>query len=192
MNKINKTDLSTIAFCAKSAAANYSHYFDNKAVIYRKLINSFCDGIEKDCFIAIDTSQQPEQGDLTLLEFGTDSERLCVFNGENDTFGKMIAYSAANDLSKFFTLQTITTDEPQTINEDPANPKQPPTPPTHLTEITPNDINRFSEALNALLNSGLLKPDLCNDLYQLRSSLDTFESLLSVQDESQSNKGARQ
>lgn len=192
MNNTNNKIDPSIAFCAKSVAANYTHYFDNKAVIYRKLINSFCDGIEKDCYIAIDISQQPEQGDFTLLEFDTDSERLITFNGESDAFGKVIAYSAVNDLSEFFKLQTITTDKLRTFSTDTANPKQSSTPPAHLTEITPDDINRFSEALKALLDSGLFNTGLYKDLYQLRSSLDTFESLLSVHGENQADKRARQ
>ena len=177
MKKINKIDPS-IAFCATSAAAKYNHYFDNKAIIYRKLINSFSHDIEKDCFIAIDTSLQPEQGDLTLLEFGTDSERLIEFDGQTGAFGKVCAYSAVNDFAHFYTLQPAKTNEQQ-LNTSLA----------HLKEISPNDIQRFSETLTTLLDSHLLKPDLYDNVSQLLGSLETFASLLN-QSEAPKSKDA--
>jgi len=174
MKNSNKIDPS-IAFCAKSATANFSSFFDKKEVIYRKLINPYNDELQTDCYIAIDKSQSAQLGELTLIDYNADTERLGIKVMNLWVMGKAIAYSKPNDLSEFFPIGEAMAESVTQSHPDEEKP-------THLPTITPNDINRFSDALKAILDSGLFSSAIYTDLYQLRSSLDTFESLLSDND----------
>jgi len=151
------------AFCEKSICANYNQFFTNKKIIYRKLTSGFDNKIERNCFIAIDTSQVPKSGDLTLFDFGTDCECLNEYNGESKFFGKLIAYSAVNDPTKFYSSIKFRKEKPTT------------------PILIPRNTSEFTEVLEVLLNSGLLKDYLYKNLDQLYQSLDLFEILLNEQ-----------
>ena len=151
------------AFCEKSTYVNNNQFFDNKNIIYRKLINGFDDKIEKNCFIAIYISQIPNQGDLTLFDFETDCECLNEYDGENRVFGKLVAFSAVNDLTKFYSSKKLRKGKSTT------------------EMLIPQNINQYADVLQLLLNSGLLKGSLYEKIDQLRRSLDLFETLLQEQ-----------
>lgn len=170
MKNYNKIDPS-IAFCSESATANFSNFFNNKDVIYRKLINSYSSQIEKDCYIAIDIRQHAETGKLTLIDYRADIERLGIKELDQHVFGKVIAYSKPNDLDKFFVIGESTGIEGtlKTTHSDK---------PTILTSITATDIKRFSNTLETILNTGIFNEAVERELSLLNGSLVTFKALL--------------
>jgi len=92
----------SIAFCTKSASTNFNNFFDEKEVIFRKLINAYSNEIQKNGYIVIDKNQSAELGELTLIDYNTDSERLGDKVMNQSSLGKVIAYSKPNNQNKFY------------------------------------------------------------------------------------------
>jgi hypothetical protein len=145
----------SIAFCTKSANSNFNDIFENENVIYRKLINPFSNQLQANCYLAIDNGQTPELGGLSLIDYGTDLERIGIYEHGLVAQGKVIAYSKPNKGSYF-----------HPINETTAITAQ-------LDTNGSNTIKKVSDALMVVLESGLLTYPAYTDLYQLHNSLNT-------------------
>lgn len=177
-NTNHKIDPS-IAFCAKSSSTLPPNKFNSFKIIYRKLINPVSELLTAGTYIAVDMAQIPVRGDLTLFDFNSDVERIDFFDEEESAQGKVIAYSKGTASNDFFTSYPPAEPAPEnTINTE------------HT--ITLDDLNQWGSTLKTLLDSGLFSANIWGNINKLHRSLDTFESLLSIHDESQSNKGPMQ
>lgn len=154
----------SIAFCTKSATSNFHDIFESKNVIYRKLINPFSNELQSNCYIAVDNDQTPELGELTLIDYGTDIERIGIYEHGLAAQGKVIAYSKPNAGSYFHPVDEVTEAFKQT---------------NILMSNTPKKV---SDALMVVLESGLLTYPVFTDLYQLYRSINTVDDEI--------NKGA--